>query len=81
VSASGQFTRRWHLAGITSSPVAGNGALFTVSGTNLVAITGAGQQIGSIALGSTPTRFATPALSGNKVFVGTRSGIVANNVG
>jgi outer membrane protein assembly factor BamB len=81
VNAAGQFTRPWHLAGITSSPVAGNGALFTVSGSNLVAITSTGRQIGSIALGSTPTRFATPALSGNKVFVGTTAGIVANNVG
>jgi hypothetical protein len=81
VSATGQFTRIWHLAGVTSSPVVGNGALYTVAGTNLLAITGGGQQIGSIALGSATTRFTTPAQWGNKVFVGTTTGIVAINVG
>src|SRR5450631_2955387 len=80
VNASGQFTRIWHLPGVTSSPVMGNGALYTVAGTNLLAITGKGQQVGSIALGST-TRFATPAQWGNKVFVGTTHGIFAINVG
>ena len=81
VSAKGQFKRVWRITGVTSSPVAGNGALYTVSGSNLLAINGAGRQIGSIALGSTPTRFATPALAGNKVFVGTTAGIVAISVG
>jgi hypothetical protein len=81
VSASGQFTRRWSLPGVTSSPVAGNGALYTVAGTNLLAITGSGQQIGSIALGSATTRFTTPAQWRDKVFVGTTTGIVAINVG
>jgi hypothetical protein len=66
---------------VTSSPVAGNGALYTVAGSNLLAITGSGQQIGSIALGSTTTRFTTPAQWRDKVFVGTTTGIVAINVG
>jgi len=81
VSSTGQFRRLWRIPGVTSSPVAGNGALYTVAGSNLLAISGAGRQIGSIALGSTPTRFATPALEGNKVFVGTTAGIVAMTVG
>jgi hypothetical protein len=81
VSATGQFRKVWTFAGATSSPVAGRGALYAVSGANLIAISGGGTQLGSISLGSAPTRFATPALAGNKVFVGTTTGIVAINVG
>jgi hypothetical protein len=81
VNAKGQFKRYWRIAGVTSSPVVGRGALYTVAGSNLLAINGAGRRMGSIALGSTPTRFATPAQEGNKVFVGTTAGIVAIRVG
>jgi outer membrane protein assembly factor BamB len=81
VNAQGRFKRLWRLAGVTSSPVAGNGALYTVVGPNLWAISGGGRRIGAVALGSTPTRFATPAQEGNKVFVGTTTGIVAIRVG
>jgi hypothetical protein len=63
-----------------SSPVAGNGALYAVSGSNLIAISGGGRQLGSIALGATTSRFATPALAGSKVFVGTNTGVVAFSV-
>ena len=80
VSATGSFTRVWHLAGVTSSPVAGNGALFTVAGTNLLAINEHGVRIGSAPLGATTSRFTTPALYGDKVFVGTNAGIVAIRV-
>ncbi len=80
VSAQGTFTRVWHLGSVTSSPVAGNGALYALAGSNLVAISGSGVQLGSIALGSSTTRFATPALNGDKVFVGTVSGLVAVRV-
>ena len=51
------------------------------AGSNLLAITGLGKVVGSIALGSTTTRFATPAQEGGKVFVGTTIGIVAIRVG
>jgi outer membrane protein assembly factor BamB len=80
LNGAGQFTRVWHIPGVTSSPVAANGALLTVAGSNLVAINAAGTQVSSVGLGTT-TRFATPALAGNKAFVGTTSGIVAVNVG
>jgi outer membrane protein assembly factor BamB len=80
VNALGQFTRVWQIPGVTSSPVAGNGALLTMSGSDLVAINSAGTQVGSIPIGTT-TRFTTPALAGNKAFVGTRYGVVAINVG
>jgi len=81
VSSTGHFTRVWRMPGVISSPVAGHGALYTVAGSSLLAINGAGRTIGSIALGSTPTRLATPAQEGNKVFVGTTRGIVAIRVG
>lgn len=81
VTASGQFHKVWTFTGATSSPVAGNGALYAVAGSNLLAISGAGQQLASIPLGSTPSRFSTPALEGSKVFVGTNSGVVAMSVG
>jgi outer membrane protein assembly factor BamB len=80
VNTNGQFKRVWHIAGVTSSPVAGNGALYAVSRSTLLAINFAGKLIGSIALGSAATSFATPALAGNKVFVGTTAGIVAIRV-
>lgn len=81
VTAAGAFSRVWNIAGVTSSPVAGNGALYTLSGSNLLAISFSGTQVGSIALGSATTRFATPALWGGMVFVGTTTGIVAISVG
>ena len=81
VTPGGRFARVWHLPGVTSSPVVGNGALYTVYKSDLLAISGARKLVGLIALGSTPTRFATPALYGNKVFVATTTGIVAINVG
>jgi len=81
VSATGHFRRVWRIAGVTSSPVVGHGVLYTCSGSKLLAISASGRQIGSIALGSSPTRFATPALAGNKAFVGTTAGVVAINVG
>jgi outer membrane protein assembly factor BamB len=81
VSSTGHFRRVWRKPGVISSPVAGHGALYTVAGSSLLAINGAGRTIGSVALGSTPTRFATPAQEGNKVFVGTTRGIVAIRVG
>lgn len=82
VASSGQFVLRWQSSAATTSPVVGGGALFAVNGSNLVAISGhTGGALGSIALGASTTRFTTPALAGNKVFVGTTSSIVAINVG
>jgi outer membrane protein assembly factor BamB len=80
LNGSGHFTRVWHIPGVTSSPVMANGALLTISGRNLVAITASGTQVSSVPIGTT-TRFVTPALAGNKAFVGTTSGVVAVNVG
>ncbi|MDT4937166.1 MAG: hypothetical protein QOG80_837 [Pseudonocardiales bacterium] len=83
VNNDGSFTRLWTAqGGIAGSPVIGPGALYSTSGDHLYAIWPRdGRQLGSIALGSTTTRFATSAMAGNKVYVPTTTGIVAIQVG
>ncbi len=81
VAADGSFSKRWTASGISGSPVAGPGALYALGGSTLYALSGrTGTQLGSINVGPT-TRFATPALIGNRLYVGTVSGIVAVRVG
>jgi outer membrane protein assembly factor BamB len=82
VHLNGTFTRVWTAqGGIAGSPVAAPGALYSVGNGSLYALSGrTGAQLGSLPLGSATTRFATPALSGNKVYVGTMTGVVAVNV-
>ncbi len=80
VLSNGTFRTQWTAAGIPGSPVAGPGALYSLGGTNLYAISGTtGRVIGSIAVGAT-SRFATPALLGNRIYVGTMTGIVASGL-
>jgi outer membrane protein assembly factor BamB len=82
VRPDGSFVRVWRSTAASSSPVAGPGALYSVNGSNLVAINARnGAQLGSLALGSSTTRFTTPALAGNKVFVATTTSLVAVKVG
>ena len=74
------FHKGWTQPGAAGSPVAGNGALYSLGGGTLYAINGrTGAVIASISVGST-TRFATPALGPSKVYVGTTTGIVAVNI-
>lgn len=81
VAANGSFRKSWTAAGIAGSPIAGPGALYSLSNSKLYALSGhSGAVLGSITVGST-TRFATPMLVGNKVYVGTVSGLTAVNVG
>ncbi|MCU1655986.1 MAG: hypothetical protein JWO57_642 [Pseudonocardiales bacterium] len=80
VNANGTFTKRWTTSLSSGSPVAGNGALYALGNGNLYALSGSnGAQLGSIAVGAT-TRFATPALGPDKVYVGTTTGVVAIKV-
>ncbi len=82
INPNGTMTVRWHAAtGITGSPVIGGGRLWSLDVAAhrlhmLNRITGA--DLGSVPIG-TVTRFATPALYGNAVFVGTVSAVVAYN--
>ena len=83
VSSDGSFTKIWTAAGIPGSPVAGPGALYALggqSGSRLYALNGrTGGVLGSVAVGNT-NRFATPMLTGNKLYVGTLTGVVAVSV-
>lgn len=83
VSSTGKFTKIWTAAGIPGSPVAGPGALYALGGQNgarLYALNGrTGKVLSSVAVDST-NRFATPMLSGNKLYVGTLTGMVAVSV-
>jgi outer membrane protein assembly factor BamB len=81
VDSAGRFRKVWTASGVNSSPVVGNGAIYAVTSSSLVALNSAGTQIGSIALGAATTRFTTPALAGNKVYVGTVNSLVAIRVG
>lgn len=76
VNANGTFSKKWTPAGIPGSPAVGNGAVFALGGGTLYALSAQGQRIGSIAVGTT-TRFATPALGPNRVYVGTFTGAMA----
>lgn len=81
LAADGSFTKKWTAAGIPGSPVAGPGALYALGSGKLNALNGrTGAVLGSIDVGST-TRFATPMLVGNLIYVGTTGGIVATKVG
>jgi hypothetical protein len=82
VNSIGGFRRIWRNASVVSSPVIGPGALYAVTGSSLVALNPAtGATMATAPLGAPATRFATPALAGNKVFVGTEGGIAAFSVG
>ena len=80
VFSNGTFIKRWTSANIPGSPIAGPGALYALSGGNLYALDrNTGKALASVAVGTT-TRFATPMLVGNLIYVGTTTGIVAKKV-
>ncbi len=80
VRTNGTFAKVWSAPGIPGSPITGPGAVYSLGGSTLYALSGrTGHVVGSITVGST-TRFATPMLVGNKIYVGTFTGIVAANV-
>lgn len=79
VYRNGTFHKAWTQAASAGSPVVGNGAIFTVSGSTLYAVNGSGRVIASYQVGPC-TRFATPALGPNMVYVGTNTGVMALRV-
>ena len=77
VHGDGTFSRMWSAPGIPGSPAIGPGALYSLGGSNLYAINAhTGAVISHITVGPT-TRFATPMLLGNRVYVGTTTGVVS----
>lgn len=80
VRSNGTFRKVWTAAGIPGSPITGPGALYSLGGTKLYAISGnTGRVLSSIDVGAS-TRFATPMLVGSKIYVGTNTGIVAASI-
>jgi hypothetical protein len=80
VNSNGTFAKAWTSTGVPGSPVAGPGALYSLGGTHLYAISGhTGKLIGTVSVGTT-TRFATPMLMGNRIYVGTVDGLIATNL-
>lgn len=82
VSSSGQVTPGWHApSGIQGSPIAGGHTVYAldIHGVLFALNSDTGTTRASVTVG-TVNRFATPTLSGNMVFVGTLSGIVAVNL-
>jgi hypothetical protein len=82
INPDNTMTPLWQApANVTGSPVIGGGrlwALDTGAGVLHMFNPTSGASLGSLPVG-TVTRFATPALYGNAVFIGTRNGIRAFN--
>ena len=80
VLGNGTMVTQWTAANIPGSPIAGPGAIYSLGGTRLYALSrDNGRTLGSINVGTT-TRFATPMLVGKLIYVGTTTGIVAAHV-
>jgi PQQ-like domain len=78
INADGSMTPLWQAAGVAGSPVIGGGRIWALNpgagvlhGLNPAN----GASVGSVNVGQV-SRFATPALYGNKVLIGTLSGLV-----
>jgi outer membrane protein assembly factor BamB len=81
LTVSGQRVRLgWHAAPqIAGSPIIGGQTIYSVdpNGGVLYALNSSNGQVRAKVSVGTTSRFATPALSGNTVFIGTMTGIVA----
>lgn len=74
-----RLTQGWHASGqVSGSPIVGGHTVYSVgsNGTLYALNSQTGTVATTIAVGST-SRFATPTLFGNHVFVGTMAGVVA----
>jgi hypothetical protein len=78
---SGTMTVGWHASGVPGSPVIGGHTLYTMKSGALVALdVDSGQQRASVDIGDA-TRFATPTIYGDAIFVGTVAGVTAVKIG
>jgi outer membrane protein assembly factor BamB len=83
VDPSGRITLGWHAApNVNGSPIVGGQTVYSLDpqGTLYALDSGSGAVRASISVGVT-TRFATPTLSSDQVFVGTLAGVVAVTIG
>jgi hypothetical protein len=78
IGKKGRMQVKWHAdSSITGSPVIGGGQVWTLdSGSGVLHALGrvSGHDHGSVSVGSV-NRFATPALSGRRILVGTLAGL------
>ena len=81
VFTDGSWIRRWTASGVAGSPVVGPGAIYALGNGFMYALNGrTGAQLAQVVVGTT-NRFATPALAGNRLYVGTLTGLVVVRVG
>lgn len=83
VGPGASFTPGWHASSeITGSPIVGGATVYSVNpdGT-LYALDAATGTVKTTASVGAVSRFATPTLSGNLIFVGTLSGVTAVTIG
>ncbi len=79
--ANNQMTAGWRASGVPGSPVVGGNTVYSMAsnGTLHALDINTGQDRATVSVGAT-TRFATPTLYGEQIFVGTTQGIVAVKV-
>ncbi len=78
IGAGGDVTLGWRAAQVPGSPVVGGHTVYSLarSGTLYALDMNTGTPRASVVVGET-SRFATPTLAGNRVFIGTLNGVVA----
>lgn len=83
VGADGKMTMGWHVGKpISMPPVVGGRTVYSLdsNGTLYALNANTGTVRAQVALGQAPARFATPTISGGRIFVGTQTGVVAVNI-
>ncbi|MGB8646959.1 MAG: PQQ-binding-like beta-propeller repeat protein [Anaerolineae bacterium] len=78
ISAGPSLSPGWRASGVPGSPVVGGHTVYSLDrgGTLHALDINTGKDRATLPVGAT-TRFATPALYGNQIFVGTMAGVVA----
>jgi outer membrane protein assembly factor BamB len=79
---SGKMTVGWHASGVPGSPVIGGHTLYDLGddGKLYALNVDTGEQRASVRIGNA-TRFATPTIYGDAIFVGTVAGVTAVRIG
>ena len=75
------MTLGWHNGQMTGSPIIGGNTIYSLNtGGTLYALNAANGNVRAMLSVGTTSRFATPTLSGNQIFVGTMTSIVAATI-
>ena len=67
---------------MTHPPVVGGHTVYSIGNNNALyaAALSSGATITSVPLGASVHRFASPSISGNHIYIGTNSGVVAISI-